>query len=398
MLCVLLIIKTTHKVVFFCNMMKKYIRETFFNPILHILPALIFLVLDDIYGKTTAWVVSFPVALLLFGYVLIFYQSIYRWHLFSTGVYLLIGLIVTVFEKNIIPEPFDIVFGELVAATFTLLLVIFKDFFYRMVVSVTSKRIAMQNNLNELIRTVNIVTIILLAFVLVYLIDLYLVQDPSHFTLNFIYQLYVLLLILLILYEFIRVYAVRGRLLKEEWLPIVTEDGQEIGSIQQEASLSEPKKYIHPMVRVIVIEGNRIFLRKNSCKNDVDGSKWDNAICRHLRLKEDIPHCIRRSSEELYGITNINPVFLSGYYFENSCERQYVHLFVSCRLDDVHPNPELSDAVKWWTLQQINEELESGIFTDNFLKEYEILQRSGLIDTGRCSCECKLREEIDSRI
>jgi isopentenyldiphosphate isomerase len=383
---------------FFCNMMKKYIRETFFNPILHILPVLIFLVLDDVYGNTMAWLVSLPVALLLFGYVLIYYKSIYRWHLFSTSVYLLIGLIISVFEDNFIPEPLDMVFGELVAATFTFFLVLFKSFFYRMMVSVTSKRIAMLNNLNELIRTVNIVTIILLAFVFVYLIDLYLVQDSTHFTLNFIYQLYVLLLILLIIYEFIRVSAVRGRLLKEEWLPIVTEGGQEIGSTQQEASLSEPKKYIHPMVRVIVIEGNRIFLRKNTCKKDIDGSKWDNAICSHLRLKEDIPQCIRRSSEELYGITDINPVFLSGYYFENSCERQYVHLFVSCRLNDIHPNPELSDAVKWWTLQQINEELESGIFTDNFLKEYEILQRSGLIDTGRCSCECKLRDEIDSRI
>jgi isopentenyldiphosphate isomerase len=355
-------------------------------------------VLDDVYGITTAWVVSFPVALLLFGYVLLFYKTIFRWHFFSIGIYLIIGAIVTFFENKITTEPFDIVFGELVAATFTFFLVIFKNLFFRMVVSVTSKRLAMQNNLNELIRTVNIVSIIFLAFVLAYLIDFYLVQDTSHYTLNFIYQLYVVLLILFIIYEFIRVTAVRGHLLKEEWLPIVNEVGQEIGSIQQEVSLSEPKKFIHPMVRVIVIEGNRIFLRKNSCKKDIDGSKWDNAICSHLHLKENIKDCIHRSSDELYGITDIHPVFLSGYYIENSCERQYVHLFISCRLNDVHPNPELSDAVKWWTLQQINEELESGIFTENFLKEYEILQRSGLIDTGRCSCECRLRDEIDSRI
>jgi isopentenyldiphosphate isomerase len=129
-----------------------------------------------------------------------------------------------------------------------------------------------------------------------------------------------------------------------------------------------------------------------------DSLVWDNAICSHLRLKESVTDCIHRSSAELYGISNVNPVLLSSYYYENSCERQFVHLFISCRLNDVHPNPELSDAVKWWTIQQINQELESGIFTDNFLKEYDILQRSGLIDTGRCTCECKLRDEIDSRI
>lgn len=383
---------------FFYNIMKTYIRESFFNPILHILPALIFLVLDDIYGKTIAWVFSLPVASLLFVYVLVFYKSIYRWHLFSLCIYLLLGIIVTAFEDKFIPEPFSRVFGELVAATFTLLLLLFKNYFYRMVVSVTSRRVAMQNNLNELIRTVNIVSVIFILFVVSYLIDFYFVRDASHSSLNFIYQLYIFLLILLVLYEFIRVFAVRGRLLKEEWLPIVNERGEEIGSIQQEVSLSEQKKYIHPVIRVIVIEGNRIFLRKNSCKKDIDGSKWDNAICSHLRLKESIQDCIFRSAEELYGITDINPVFLSSYLFENSCERQYVHLFISCRMNDVHPNPELSDAVKWWTIQQINQELESGIFTDSFLKEYDILQRSGLIDTGRCTCECKLRDEIDSRI
>lgn len=379
-------------------MMKKYIRETFFNPILHILPTLIFLVLDDIYGVTTAWLVSFPVALSLFIYVLTFYKSIYRWHLFSISIYLIIGLIVTFVESKFISEPFDLVFGELVAAIFTVILLLFKDVFFRLVVSVTSKRLAMQNNLNEMVRIVKIVTIILSVFVAAYLIDFYIVKDASDYSLVFIYQLYLSLLILLIVYEFIRVFAVRGRLLKEEWLPIVNENGAEIGSVQQEFSLSEPKKYIHPVVRVIVIEGNRIFLRKNSCKVEKDSSVWDNAICSHLRLKESVTDCIHRSSAELYGISNVNPVLLSSYYYENSCERQFVHLFISCRLNDVHPNPELSDAVKWWTIQQINQELESGIFTDNFLKEYDILQRSGLIDTGRCTCECKLRDEIDSRI
>jgi isopentenyldiphosphate isomerase len=331
--------------------------------------------------------------------VFIFYKSIYRWHLLSIFVYLCIGIIVTLFRPDdAIPKPFDIVFGEMVAATFMFILVLFKDFFLKLLVSVTSKRMAMQNNLNELIRMTKIYSVVFLFFSLFYLIDFYFVGDQSHYTLKFIYELYVSLLILLVIYEFIRVYAVRGHLLKEEWLPIVNERGQEIGSVQKEVSLSEPKKYIHPVVRIIVIEGNRIFLRKNSCKDNVYHSKWDNAICSHIRLKESILDCINRSAEELYGISDINPALLSNYLFENSCEQQYVHLFISCRLQDIHLNPEFSDAVKWWTLQQINEELESGIFTDSFLKEYELLQRSGLIDTGRCSCDCKLRDEIDSRI
>lgn len=377
--------------------MKKYIRESFFNPILHLLPILIFLVLEDVLGNTVAWVFSFPIALLILGYVLIFYKSIYRWHLLSTAVYLSIAVVVTLFDSKFLPVPFEVVFGELVAATFMFVLVFFRKFFFKLAVSMTSKKMGMQNNLNELVRTANVFIIIFLSFVVIYLLGFYFVQDQLHYTLVFLYQLYVVSLILAVIYEFIRVFAIRGHLLKEEWLPIVNEKGQEIGSIQRQESLSEPKNHIHPVVRVIIIEGNRIFLRRNSCKNDVNISKWDNALYSHIRLKESAEDCIRRASQQLYGVANIHPIALSNYLIDNAQERQFVHLFVSCRLHDIQTNPEYSNAVKWWTMQQINEELESGIFTDCFLKEYALLQRSGLIDAGKCSCECALRDEIESR-
>ena len=378
--------------------MKEHIKASFFNPILHILPILIFLVLEDVSGKTTAWLFSFPVALLLLGYVLIYYKSIFRWHLVSTAVYLSIGVITTLVDSKAFPVPFNVVFGELVAATFMFTLVLFRKFFFRVAVSMTSKKMAMQNNLNELVRMANIYIIIFLLFSVCYLLDYYFFQDQSHYTLVFIYQLYVTALIMVIIYESIRVFAIRGHLLKEEWLPIVNEKGQEIGSIQRQESFAESKKHIHPVVRVIVIEGNRIFLRKNGCKNDADLSKWDNAICSHLRLKESAEECIQRASKQLYGGANINPIFLSNYLIDNQQGRQFVQLYISCRLEDIQPNLEYSNAVKWWTMQQINEELQSGIFTDCFLREFELLQRSGLIDAGKCNCECKLRDEIDSRI
>lgn len=374
--------------------MKKHIKLSFFNPILHILPILIFLVLEDVSDKTNAWLFSFPVAMLLLGYVMIFYKSIYRWHLLSTAVYLCIGTITTVVDTESLPVPFGVVFGELIAAVFMFVLVLFRKFFFRVAASMTSKKMTMQNNLNELVRMANVFIIIFLSFAVAYLLDFYFIQNQSHYTLVFLYQLYVASLILAIIYEFIRVFAIRGHLLKEEWLPIVNEKGQEIGSIQRQESLLNPKKYIHPVVRVIIVEGNRIFLRENGCRDDADRSKWDNAICSHLRMKESEEECIQRSSQQLYGVADIHPIFLSNYLIDNQQGRQLVQLYISCRLENITPNPEYSNAVKWWTMQQINEELQSGIFTNSFLKEYELLLRSGLIDAGRCTCECKLRDEV----
>jgi len=376
-------------------MLKKFISESFFNPILHVLPIVAFLVAEDFYGVQKAWIMSFPLTILLVGYVLVFYKSIIRWYLVSVFVYFSVGLIITYLVSKNIPVPYDMVIGELVAMSFLLLLLVFRKVIFKMVVSISNKKLSMENNLNELIRTTNIFSVIFALFSLSYVLVYLFVKEHKVWAITFVYQAYTTMIIVFVIYETIRVFAVRGSLLKEEWLPIVNKYGREIGSINYHTSINnEQKKYMHPVVRVIIIEGNRIFLKKNSCKDDINPDRWDNAICTHLRLKESVEDCVVRAVSTTYGMTNINPVFLANYHIENSCEHQYVHLFISCRLSDDNLSFDANSQVKWWTIPQINAELESGIFTENFLKEYELLKRSGLIDSGKCECECKLRDEV----
>lgn len=383
---------------FFEQMLKKYISESFFNPILHVLPILAFLLAEDFYGVTKAWIISFPLAILMVGYVLLLYKSILPWYLVSVTVYFIVGVIVTFILLNDVPLPYHVVMGELVALGFMLLLLIFKKLIYKLVVSISSKKLSMENNLNELIRTTNTFSVLFALFSLTYVCVYLFVFNQKSVALTFIYQIYTTLIIMVSLYETIRVMAVRGNLLKEEWLPIVNEYGQEIGSTNYQTSMgNDRQKYLHPVVRVIVLEGNRIFLKKNSCKDDVYPDQWDNAVCAHVRLKETVEDCLKRATAETCGMTDINSVFLANYRIENSCEHQFVHLYISCCSTEGKLSVETKSQVKWWTIQQINAELESGIFTQNFLKEYELLIRSGLIDTGRCQCDCKLRDEIEGK-
>jgi hypothetical protein len=58
------------------KMLKKYINESFFNPILHVLPILAFLLAEDFYGVTKAWIISFPLTILMVGYVLVLYSAL----------------------------------------------------------------------------------------------------------------------------------------------------------------------------------------------------------------------------------------------------------------------------------------------------------------------------------
>ena len=381
----------------FLKMLKKFINESFFNPILHILPIVAFLVAEDFYGVERAWMISLPLTILLVGYVLVGYKSIFKWYLVSVFVYFFIGLIVTYISSKEIPTPYNLIIGELVALTCMVFLLVFRNIIFRLVVSISNKKMSMENNLNELIRTTNIFVVIFAVFSLSYMLVYLFVIENTASALTFVYQAYTTLLVLFAIYETIRVFAIRGRLLKEEWLPIVNEYGQEIGSINYHTSINnEQKKYMHPVVRVILIEGNRIFLKRNSCKDDINPDSWDNALSNHVRLHESITECVSRTTAEKHGIAEINPVFLANYRIENSCEYQYVHLFISCRSSDSAFNSNANCQVKWWTIQQINTELESGIFTENFLKEYDLLKRSGLIEAGRCECECQLRDEIDA--
>lgn len=377
------------------KMLKKYINESFFNPILHVLPILAFLLAEDFYGVTKAWIISFPLTILMVGYVLVLYKSILPWYLVSVTVYFIVGVIVTFILLNDVPLPYHVVMGELVALGFMLLLLAFRKAIYRLVVSISSKKISMENNLNELIRTTNTFSVLFALFSLAYVCVYLFIFNHKSAALTFVYQAYTALIVVVSLYETIRVMAVRGNLLKEEWLPIVNEYGQEIGSTNYQTSMgNDRQKYLHPVVRVIVLEGNRVFLKKNSCKDDVYPDQWDTAICTHVRLKETVDQCLKRATTETCGLTDLNPVFLANYRIENSCEHQYVHLFISCCPTEEKRIVDTNSQVKWWTIQQINAELESGIFTQNFLKEYELLIRSGLIDTGRCQCDCKLRDEL----
>ena len=73
--------------------LRKQIKESFFNPVLHLLPLLIFLAVDDFYGMSMGWKISFPIALVLLIYVYFVYNRIFTWHLIFTALFVAIGIL-----------------------------------------------------------------------------------------------------------------------------------------------------------------------------------------------------------------------------------------------------------------------------------------------------------------
>ncbi|MBN2767169.1 MAG: hypothetical protein JXR27_12425 [Paludibacteraceae bacterium] len=352
------------------------------------------MIVDDFMGLHMAWIASLPVTFVLAVYVYFVYRRILEWFLFSTAIYLTVALLATILPDNTITPDFNSVRVEFILLAVFAFSLLFRTRISAFINSRNKKMLSMVNNLNELFRMIWILAVIIFLFTHIYSIALILKLPNLENSLGFIYSVYVSVLLFVLFYEMIRVTIVRVRLLKEEWWPIVNEQGKTIGSIQHHNSLNSHVKYMHPIVRVMLIDNNRVYLQKRSETDLVFPGLWDTAISNHIKVSETLEHCIKRTAEERYSMRAIKPLFLSNYIHETDFEYHYAFLFVACYADLQDYNKKLIDHAKWWTVNQIEENLEEGIFTENFKTEFDLLKRSGLLESVQCECECSLRDLV----
>lgn len=373
--------------------LRKQIRESFFNPVLHFLPLLIFLIVDEFSGMSLAWKVSFPIALALLTYIYFAYKRLFTWHLMFTLLFVVVTVVAYIELFFTIPALFQKLGFEIVFFLFLFVFLIFRKQIQGVLAKIISKLIPMTNNFSEFYRIVWKLFLLLLVYILGNIFLFY--SGFSNSTYQQLFQYVCLALLLaLIVYEVFRVQVIRTKLIREEWWPIVTDQGKIIGSVQHLTSLNDDNKYMHPIVRVFLIDKGMILLQKKSDDSLLYPGLWDTAISNHVKMGETIEQCIDRTSEERYSLNNFKYMYLSNYTLELAKEHHYAFLFVSCQQTEFKLNPTFTAQLKWWTQQQIEEELETGIFTDNFKVEYDLLKRSGLLETGKCECSCKLKEVI----
>ncbi|MEI6596172.1 MAG: hypothetical protein WCO28_11465 [Bacteroidota bacterium] len=373
--------------------LRKHIKESFFNPILHFLPLLLFLVLDDYYGILLAWEVSFPFALLLLIYIYFVFNGIFTWHLIGTLIFVLASLIVAV--ETFIPVSFishQIVY-ETVVLSFFIVFILFRKRIQKLVYKVMSNLIPMTNNFEELYRVIWSFALVFLIYITGFLIVQVLGQNVETYH-ELLQSLSVAVLFFLSVYEILRVQIIRSKLIREEWLPIVNNLGKIVGSIQLHTSMNDEKKYQHPVIRILFVDKGMILLNKKQDENNLSADVWDSTISNHVVMEETIEQCVDRTVKQKLDIDNFKYMHLSTYTVECKKEIQHAFLFVSCMQSEYKVTELFIEQAKWWTQSQIEENLESGIFTDNFKIEYDLLKRGGLLETGKCECNCRLKQVI----
>ena len=115
----------------------------------------------------------------------------------------MVALVVTYLSLNLPDEQYGRFVVQIVVKLLLLTFVLLKKPMLRWVNIITPGRISMKNNLNELIRLVTLLIIVMAAYSLVSFLTMVFVTTNADYLLTFYYQMYLFLMIMVVIYDFL---------------------------------------------------------------------------------------------------------------------------------------------------------------------------------------------------
>ena len=352
--------------------MNNSLKIKFINPVYDYCPIIILIIATRFFLPIRQSVIlSFSAASVLFALSFFFRKRILFWSvvkyaaiLISYGIILRLAVRASD-ELKIGDSQIAVIIPCIVFGSFLALSLIFQQPITKLL---KRKHIA-PRFYEEFFRLAAMFLFAFLAYIILFFLFLH--QEKEQFLAE---ELLFIMMIIIIIYEFIRQTIIKINLRKEEWLPIVDEKGNVLGKIEKKESLFSEKKYLHPIIRVHIIFNNTVYLQKR-CSNDlIFPDAWDTAISNHVLYGETIDECIVRTAKQRYGLENIKPAYLNRYTMETEDEIQQAFVYCMEGAENLKPvDKKRIQMGKYWTIKQIAQELDSGIFTANFVREFEVL-------------------------
>lgn len=161
--------------------------------------------------------------------------------------------------------------------------------------------------------------------------------------------------------------------MREEWFPLVNEEGETIGKATRRECHSGSKQ-LHPVIHLHIFnDAGELYLQKRSMNKDIQPGKWDTAVGGHIDYGETVEEALRREVREELGITEFTPQFMTRYIFESAIEKELVNTFRTVYNGEIQPDTEELDGGRFWLMEEIKTNLGKNVFTPNFEQEFRRL-------------------------
>jgi isopentenyldiphosphate isomerase/intracellular septation protein A len=187
---------------------------------------------------------------------------------------------------------------------------------------------------------------------------------------------YIFFAVYFVILWLIRQFNIR-RFSKEEWFPLVDEEGKITGKAPRSVCHDGKSKLLHPVVHLHLFNRQgELYLQKRSMTKDIQPGKWDTSVGGHIGLQEKIEDALFREAREELGLREFQPQFIHKYVWESPRERELVFSFVT--VSDRMPVidfTEISEG-RFWSIDEIKKNIGKGIFTPNFENEFDMLLKS----------------------